>query len=336
MNIILTLGLRLLFGGSYFLTLLTVLTLCTLLNRVSAEEFPARPVRWIIGFPPGGSSDLQGRLFADKLSKIWGQPVVVENISGAGSGVAASTVARAKADGYTIFFVTHPVLAVNPFIYEKLSYDPEKDFLPVIKLSDSHNVLLVNASSPYRQVSDLIRAAKDKPGSLNFGSGGLGTTQHLTAESFKAAAGIQLTHIPYRGTGPAATALLVNEIQLHFDGTFSAMAQMSGGRVRGLAISSLQRLPTLPDLPTLNESGLPGFEATLAYGLLVPVNTPVAIVNQINRDTLKVLQDAVLKKQLQDQGIYLLGSTPEQFKVFLTNERKKWGELLKRLNIRAS
>jgi tripartite-type tricarboxylate transporter receptor subunit TctC len=184
-------------------------------------------------------------------------------------------------------------------------------------------------------VSDLIRLSKEKPGVINFGSGGVGTSQHLAAELLKATANIDITHIPYRGTAPASKALLANEIQMHFDGVHSAMSQMKTGRVRGIAITSLNRLSTLPDLPTLSES-LNGFEATLAYGLLLPTGTPPAVVAALNRDANKVLQDPAFRKQMQDMGISLQGGTPEQFKTFLTNERRKWGDLITRLNIKAS
>ena len=302
---------------------------------VNAQDYPSRTVRIVVGFPPGGSIDLQVRALSERLSKLWSQPVVSENISGAGGGLGAAAVARSRPDGHTIYFTTHPVLAINPFIYDKLSYDPEQDFIPVVKLGDTQNILLVSPSSNIHKLSDLIKLARDKPGSINFGSGGIGTTQHLTGELFKAAANISITHVPYRGTGPAATALMANEIQMHFDSAYSAMERMRSGRARGIAISSLSRLPTLPDLPTMSESGLNGFEATLAYGLLVPTGTPQAVVAALNRDANKVLQDPLYKKQMQDQGIFLQGGTPEQFKTFLATERAKWGELLKRLNIRA-
>ena len=300
-----------------------------------AQDYPARPVRIVVPFPAGGGSDLIARSLAQRLSGLWAQQVVIENISGAGGGVAATNVARSRPNGETIFFATHPIFAINPFIYDKLSYDPDTDFIPVVKVSESHNILLVNAASSIYSVADLIRIAREKPRSINFGSGGMGTTQHLTAELFKAAANIEITHIPYRGTAPAATALMANEIQMHFDTTASAMGQMRNGRLRGLAITSLNRLPALPDLPTMSESGFNGFEATLAYGLLVPAGTPPAFVAAINRDANKVLQDAAYRKEMQDQGLDLQGGTPEQFKTFLLNERRKWGELLNRLNIKA-
>jgi tripartite-type tricarboxylate transporter receptor subunit TctC len=274
-------------------------------------------------------------LLADRFGKLWNQQVLIDNVSGAGGGVAALNVARSKPDGYTVFFATHPIFAINPFVYEKLSYDPDADFIPVVKLSEAPLVLLVHASLGVQTLPDLIKLAKEKPGTINFGSGGVGTSQHLSAEMLKATASIDIVHIPYRGTGPASKALLANEIQMHFDGVHSATGQMATGRIRGIAVTSLNRLSTLPDLPTMSET-LNGFEATLAYGLLVPAGTPQALVTALNRDANKVLQDPAFRKQMQDAGISLQGGTPEQFKAFLANERRKWGDLLRRLNIKAS
>ena len=314
---------------------LGALVLAAMATTAVAQGYPSHTVRLVVGFPPGGSIDVQVRALAERFSKLWAQPVVAENISGAAGGVAAAAVARSKPDGHTIYLATHPVFAINPFIYDKLAYDPDQDFIPVVKLGETQNILVVNASSGIHQLADLIRLAREKPGTINFGSGGVGTTQHLTGELFKAAANIDITHIPYRGTGPAVTALMANDIQMQFDSAYSAMSRMRSGQVRGIAITSLNRLPTLPDLPTMSESGLKGFEATLAYGLVVPAGTPQTTVTALNRDANKVLQDPAYKKQMEDQGIYLQGGTPEQFKAFLASERRKWGEVLKQLNIKA-
>lgn len=315
-------------------SMLGACALLTVITSACAQDYPSRTVRVVVPFPAGGGADLNARSLAERLSKLWGQSVVVDNISGAGGAVAAATAARAKPDGYTIFFATHPIISVYPFLHEKLSYDPDNDFLPVVQLVDSQFVLLVNASSAFNTVADLIRIAKDKPGAINFGSGGVGTTQHLTAELFKAAAGIDINHVPYRGTAPAAAALMANEIQMHFDSTFSAMNQIRAGRLRGLAVTSTNRLPQLPEIPTLNESGLQKFESSLAYLLLLPAGAPAALVASINRDANKVLGEPAYRKQIQDQGIAIKGGTPEQLKAFLAAERKKWGELLKRLNLK--
>jgi tripartite-type tricarboxylate transporter receptor subunit TctC len=309
--------------------------LVAIASPAAAQDYPSRPVRIVVPFPPGGGADLNARVFADRLSKLWNQQALVENMSGAGGGIAAVNVARSKPDGYTVFFATHPIFAINPFMYDKLAYDPDADFSPVIKLSEAPLVLLVPASSGVRSVSDLIRLAKEKPGAINFGSGGVGTSQHLTAELFKATAGIEITHVPYRGTAPASVALLGNEIQMHFDSVGSALTQAKTGRVRAIAITGQKRLPTAPDLPTMSET-LNGFESTLAYTFFVPAGTPQKIVSVLNRDANKVVQEPKLRKQMEDEGIILQGGTPEQLKAYLASERRKWGELLKRLNIKAT
>ncbi|GAA4343276.1 tripartite tricarboxylate transporter substrate binding protein [Pigmentiphaga soli] len=298
-----------------------------------AEGFPARQVRLVVPFPPGGGSDTQARLLAERLGQLWKQTVVVDNVSGAGGGLAAANVAHARPDGYSVLFATHPMLAMYPFLYEKLPYDPVKDFAPVVSLLEGPLVLLVPASSPIRSVNDLIQAAKDKPGTINFGSGGVGTTQHLTGELLKETAGIKLTHVPYRGDGQSMTALISNEIQLLFASVSSATAQIKGGRVRGIAITDSKRAPSLPDIPTMAET-IPGFQSTLVYGLLVPKDTPADIVDAINRAANQVLQDPAYARRVQADGVNVRGGTPEDFDRFLASERNKWGSLLKRLDIK--
>ena len=297
-----------------------------------AQAFPSRPVRLIVPFPPGGGSDMQARLLADKLRQVWIQPIVVENVAGAGGGVASSTVARAKPDGHTILFATHPMIAINPLIYKKLPYEA-KDFTPVVKLIDTPLVLLVPAASPYKTLSELIKAAKEKPGTINYGSGGLGTTQHLTGEMLKEKAGIDLTLIPYKGNAQTNTALIANEIQLFFDSAPSASAQVKGGRVRAIAVTGRRRLALLPDVPTVSET-LPGFESSLAYGLLVPEGTPAPIVAALNRDVNRVLRSPEYVAQLKGEGTTVEGGTPAQFAGFLAHEHARWSELVKRLNLK--
>ena len=267
----------------------------------------------VVPFPPGGSSDRIARILSERLSQQWGQPVVSENINGAGGNLAAANVARSRADGYSILFATHPIIAINPLLYGKLPYNPSEDFIPVVKLMQSPLVLLVQASSPIRSIPDLIKIAKDNPNSINFGSGGIGTTQHLTGEMLKQTAGINITHI--------------------FDNVQSAKGQINGGRVRGVAISSNARLASMPDLPTVKES-LPGFESTLAYGLLVPKGTPASIVSQINQSVNKVLFDPALSQGFTGEGATIEGGSSEKFTEFLASENKKWGLILAQLKLK--
>jgi len=294
--------------------------------------YPTGPVRMVIPFPPGGGADAQARQFSERLSNIWKAPVNADNVSGAGGSIAASAVARSRPDGQTIFFATHPIMAVNPFMIKKLPYDPVADFIPVAKLLDTPLVLLVPTASPIRSTADLVRIAKEKPGALNFGSGGIGTSQHLAGELFKQRAGVDLTHVPYRGNAQTTTALIANDIQLQFDNAPSAAAQVKGGRLRAVAVTSKQRISAFPDLPTIAET-LPNFEVALAYGIFVPANTPQAIVARINRDTNQVLREPAFANRVAAEGGSIDNGTPQDFADYLNRERATWGPLLKRLNL---
>jgi len=300
--------------------------------QADAPFAPSGPVRMVIPFPPGGGADNQARLFSERLSQLWKSPVTPDNISGAGGSIAASAVARAKPDGQTIFFATHPIMAVNPFMIKKLPYDPVADFIPVAKLLDTPLVLLVNTASPIRTLADVVRIAKEKPGSLNFGSGGIGTSQHLAGELFKQRAGIDITHVPYRGNAQTTNALMAGDIQLQFDNAPSAVAQIKGGRLRAVVVTSKQRLAALPDLPTVAET-FPNFEVALAYGIFVPAHTPADIVARINRDANRVMREPAFAARVAAEGGSPDNGTPQDFADYLNRERNTWGPLLKRLNL---
>ncbi|MEO7726664.1 MAG: tripartite tricarboxylate transporter substrate-binding protein [Burkholderiales bacterium] len=304
-------------------------------TQACAQEYPAKAVRIVAPFPAGGGTDLNVRRLAEQLSKLWGQPVVVDNVAGAAGGVAAVSVARSKPDGYTLFLITHPILAINPLIYDKLAYDADKDFAAVVQVSETPSILLVNPSLQVSRVSELISLAKAKPGVLLFGSGGVGTTLHLAGELFKASAGVDITHVPYKGGAPAVVALIGNEIQLFFDSSSSALRHMQSGRVSGLAIASMHRLAAAPELPTFHESGLKGFVSTLAHGVVVPAGTSSAVIAAINRGANTVLKNSDYRKIMADDGIDLVGGTPEQLAQFLVNERRKWGPLIQKLGVKA-
>jgi tripartite-type tricarboxylate transporter receptor subunit TctC len=303
-------------------------------SGVRAQEYPAKAVRIVAPFPAGGGTDLNVRRLAERLSKQFGQPVVVDNIAGAAGGVAAASVAKSKGDGYTLFMITHPILAINPVLYDKIAYDADKDFAAVVQVSETPSVLLVNPSLQVNTVSELISLAKSKPGTLHFGSGGVGTTLHLAGELFKASASIDIAHIPYKGATPALAALMGNEIQLLFDSSSSALRQMQGGRVRGLAVASRSRLSAAPGLPTFEESGLKGFVSTLGHGLVVPAATPHTVVATINRGVNTVLNDTEYRKIMIEDGVQVIGGSPERFAEFLANERKKWSALVQKLGIK--
>ncbi|MGH8665952.1 MAG: Bug family tripartite tricarboxylate transporter substrate binding protein [Burkholderiales bacterium] len=301
--------------------------------NVMAQSYPTRNVRMIVPFSPGGGSDLHARTLASALSKIWNRSVVVQNMGGAGGGVGAAHVAKSTPDGYTIFFATHPILAINPELYKTLPYDPDKDFAPVTKLGETALMLMISTSASFQSVPDLIKLAKDKPNTLNFGSGGPGTTQHLSAELFQYVADIALVHVPFKGGALATAALMGGEIHLQFNSAYPGMMSMKTGKLRGIAVTSKTRLPVAPDIPTMSEF-LKGYESVLGYGILVPAGTPTNIVSSLNRDINKVLSDPAYKKEMGNRATYLDGGTPEQFKSWLEAERKKWGDLIRRLDLK--
>jgi len=302
---------------------------------VQAQQFPTKAVRIIAPFPAGGATDSNVRRLAERLNKLWGQPVIVDNSAGGAGISAAVTVAKSKPDGYTLFFITHPILSINPLLYDKLPYDADKDFRPVVEVTETPSVLLVSPALQVANVAELISVAKAKPGTLSFGSGGVGTTLHLSGELFKAAAGIDIVHVPYKGGAAALTALMSNEIQLSFDSAPSALRQMQGGRVRGVAVASVNRLQAAPTLPTFAESGLNGVVSSLGNGIVVPAGTPSGIIASINAAVNSVLKNGDYSKLMIDDGVQVIGGSPEQFTQFLTNERKKWQVLIQKLGIKA-
>jgi tripartite-type tricarboxylate transporter receptor subunit TctC len=300
----------------------------------SGQVYPAKPVRLIGATAAGGSGDVHARRFAQRLAKVWNQSVVVENIAGgAGNGAAAAT-ANAVPDGYTLFFAPHPVFAVNPLLYEKLPFNLERDLLPVILISKMPHVLLVNAQSPFATLPDLIASAKAQPKSLNFGSGGTGSSIHLAGELLNSAAGIELTHIPYKGGAPSLAALIGGEIQLLFDASMTAIGDIAGGRVRGLAIASQKRSTALPNIPTFDESGVRGFESVIAHVIIVSAKTPPAIVATLTRSINAVLNEPDYRKQMSDAGVELIGGGEKEARAYLEAERRKWAAVIQKRGIK--
>jgi tripartite-type tricarboxylate transporter receptor subunit TctC len=304
-------------------------------GQVFAQAYPNKAVRIVAPFPAGGATDINVRRLAERLNKVWGQPVIVDNSAGGAGITAAASVAKSKPDGYTLFFITHPILAINPLLYDKLPYDADKDFSPVVEVTETPSVLLVSPALQVTSVADLISLAKAKPGTLLFGSGGLGTTLHLSGELFKAAAGIDIVHVPYKGGAAALTALMSNEIQMSFDSSSSALRQIQGGRVRGLAVAGANRLLAAPTLPTFIESGLNGVVSSLGNGFVVPTGTPRSVIASINTVVNDVLKNDDYRKLMVDDGVQVVGGSQEQFAQFLANERKKWQVLITKLGIKA-
>ena len=305
-------------------------------SPASAQDFPTRSVRVIAPFPPGGGTDINVRRLSERLSRMWKQPVIVENLAGGACNVAAVAVAGSQPNGYTLFFASLAIFAVNPVLYDKLPFDPDRDFAPVVLVSDTPHVLLVSSTFPAANVAELIAAAKARPGSLHFGSGGQGTSLHLAGELLKSRAGVELTHVPYKGTAPAMTAMMGNEIQMLFDSTSSALGHIRGGRVRGLAIANPARAAGLPEVPTFDEGGIPDFYSGVAHGVLVRSGTPAAVVSALNRGINTVLSDSEYKKQMAEIGVHLAGGAPEHLRSYIASERRKWTPIIQTQGIKVN
>jgi len=295
----------------------------------SAQSYPNRTIRLVVPFPAAGTTDILARAAAQKLTEAFGQSVVVDNRPGAAGNIGSDLVAKSAPDGYTLLMGTVGTHAINPSLYSKMPYDHVKDFAPVVLVAGVPNVLVVNPALPVNSVSDLIKLAKDKPGQINFASSGSGTSIHLSGELFKTMAGVDMTHVPYKGSSPALTDLIGGQVQIMFDNLPSALPQIKGGRLRAIAVTSLKRAPVLPDIPTISESGLPGFEASSWFGVLAPAGTPAPIVARINAEVNKWLQSAEAREKLLSQGAEAAGGSPEQFANHIRTESEKWAKVVK-------
>ena len=300
-----------------------------------AQPYPSKPIRFVVPFPPGGPLDIMGRAIAQKLADVWGQPVVVDNRPGAGGGIGAEIVAKSPGDGYTLLMGAVSTHAINPSLYAKVPYDPQKDFVPVALVAQVPNILVVNPSLPVQSVKELIDYARAKPGALSFGSGSTGSTGHLAGELFKTMAGVDMVHIPYKGGAPAMQDLLAGQTQIMFDNLANALPQVKAGKLRALAVTTLKRAPTLPDLPTVAESGLPGFDLTTWFGVFVPAGTPRETVAKLNAEIVKALASKDLADRLAAMGAAPPeNNTPESFAAFVRAEAAKYAQVVKRSGAR--
>ena len=298
-----------------------------------AAAYPDKPVRMVVPFPPGGGTDVVARAIALKLTEQWGQSVVVDNRPGAASMVGTEMLARAVPDGYTLGFVSMSH-TINPSIYKKLPFDPIADFSPVALAATAPNVLVVNPGVGAKSVAELVQIAKARPGKLNFPSSGNGGVSHLSMGMFRYAAGIDIVHVPYRGAGPALTALLANETQLMMATTPVALPQMKAGRLIALATTGLKRSSLAPEIPTVAEAGYPGFEADTWYGMLAPAKVPPALVNQANAAVTKMLTQADFKERLAHEGAQPAGGTPAQFAAHNKSEIEKWAKIVRMAKVK--
>ena len=296
---------------------------------VAAADYPTKPIRIVVPFPPGGTTDILARAVAQKLSETWNQQVIVDNRPGAGGNIGADIVAKAAPDGYTLVMGTVGTHAINPNLYARMPYDHVKDFAPVILVAGVPNVLVVNPSLPVHSVKELIDYAKANPGKLNFASSGNGTSIHLSGELFKTMAGVQMTHVPYKGSAPALADLMGGQVQLMFDNLPSSLGLIKGGKLRAVAVTSSARAAALPDVPTIAESGLPGFEASSWFGVLAPAGTPHDIVAKLNAAIAAWLATPDAKEKLLAQGAIAAGGTPEDFAKHIDRETSKWAKVVK-------
>ena len=296
---------------------------------VLAQGYPDKPIRLIVPFPPGGGTDIFARLVGSKLSETLKWVVVVENRAGAGGNIGVDAVAKAPPDGYTIVIGQTSNLAINPTLYSALPYDPLKDLIPVIGIASAPLVVVVAATSPYQSLKDIVAAAKSKPGEMMFASPGNGTVAHLAGERLQSVAGVKFQHVPYKGSAQALTDLMGGNVHLFMSSVTTALAQIKGGKLRAIAVTSARRLAELPNVPTVAESGYKGFEASTWFGLLVPRGTPAPIVTQLNREVNRILQKPDVRKTIASEGGEPLGGTPEQFSALLRSEYAIWERAVK-------
>ncbi len=313
---------------------LIIIALAVSSGTALAQSFPNKAVRMVVPFPAGGSTDIVGRTVAQKLSEMWGQPVVVDNRPGGGTTIGTDAVAKAPADGYTLL-VTPAPFTINPSLLAKLPYDALTDFAPITLINTTPLVLVVNPGVPAKSVKELIALAKARPGKLNFGSSTIGGSNHLAGELFNAMAGVQLVHIPYKGNAPALIDLVGGHIDLIFNGVTSALPLIKGGKLRALAVTSLQRSSALPEMPTLDETALKGFEAVAWNGLSAPAHTPRDVIARINADVIRIVSLPELKERLKAEGSDPVGNTPEQYAAFLRAEVAKWAKVIKFAGVKA-
>ena len=297
---------------------------------VHAQElpYPSRPVTMVVGFPAGGASDVAARAVAAKMGEQMGQTIIVENKPGAASNIGADAVAKAKPDGYTVLFGTIS-MAINSSLYKNLSYDPSKDFRPVSQLSSAPFLLVVNPQSPVKSVADLIEEAR-KPGRLlDYASAGNGSGSHLFTELFSSLAGVKMNHVPYRGAAPAMADVLGNQVPVTFDNIITTLPLVESGKLRALAVSTAKRSSVAPNIPTMQEAGVPGYDATSWFGLFVPAGTPDDVLQTLSRNAVKAVQSPEVSKTFHGQGSEIVGSTPEQFGAFFKAEVAKWADVVK-------
>ncbi len=301
---------------------------------IHAADYPVKPIRFIAPNPPGGPTDILARLIGQKLSESLGQPVFVENRAGAGGNIGTELAAKAPPDGYTLVTGNNATFGANVSLYKNLGFDPVKDFAPVSLVGTQPNILVVHPSLPVTSVKELIALAKARPGQLNYAGSGMGAVAHLSAELFKSMTRTNIVHISYKGAGPALIDMLAGQCQLMFATSFSVQPHIKANKLRALAVTTAKRARAWPDLPTIAEAGVPGFEATTWHGVLVPAGTPAAIVNKLNAEIIRMLQLPDVRERLGTLGAEIIGSTPKEFADHIQREIPKWAKVIKDAGVR--
>jgi tripartite-type tricarboxylate transporter receptor subunit TctC len=297
--------------------------------HAGALPYPSKPIRFVVPYPVGGPLDTVARLLAQRVSDRIKQPIIIDNKAGAGGNIGADLVAKAPPDGYTLLMGAVATHAINPTLYTSIPYDAGKDFLPVTQIASTPNVLVVNPSLPVHDVREFIAYAKANPGKLNFGSGSTGSAGHLAGELFKSMAGVDMTHVPYKGAAPAMTDLIGGRIDLMFDNLASSLAQVKAGKIRALAVTTAKRTPLAPDLPTIAESGLQGFDINTWFGLFVPAGTPREVVDLLHDEFVRALAEPEVREKMLALGAEPVGSTPAQFAAYIRSESAKYARIIK-------
>jgi tripartite-type tricarboxylate transporter receptor subunit TctC len=309
------------------------LLLGILFSGTASAQYPSKPLRLIVPFAPGGSTDIFARLIAERAQAPLGQPVVVENRAGAAGNIGASEVVRAAPDGHTLLMATTGVMAINNALYKNMTYDAAKDLEPVLYVASITNVLIVPPDFPAKSVAELIALAKKDPGKLSFASSGAGASTHMSAELFKSMTGTDILHVPYKGSGPAMPDLMSGRVHMMFENAPGAVPHIKAGKLRALAQTGLKRSPALPDVPTIAESGVPGYESLSWSGIAVPAGTPKPVIERLNRDLNAVLATPEMKAKLAEQGAEAIGGAPEVFARHIRAEREKWTRVIRTANI---
>ena len=308
--------------------LLVVVSIISL-PAVAQDGYPSRPVRIVLSLPAGSAPDIRARVIGHQLTTMWGRQVVIENRPGAGGNIAAEGVARAAADGYTLLIGNNSILATNESLYKHINYSPEKDFMPITLVGTQANILVVNPDVPARSLKELIALAQAQPGTINFASSGYGAAAHLAGELFKSEAKINIVHVPYKGAAPALQDVIAGHDQMMFATAASVIGHIEGGRVRALAVTTLRRTQVLPDVPTMDEAGLKGFDASTWHGLVAPAGTPPQVIATLHDAAVKALHDPGVQESLGRLGVDIVGDTPQEFQTYIKNEIPKWTAIVK-------